>query len=111
MITLRALRAPCLALTVVLVVPTLLATALAGCSREPAAPSAAATLELRVEGMTCSACELTICGALTALPGVTSCAASQPDSKVTVVYEPGKTNPAQITAAIRATGYEVPSTP
>lgn len=82
---------------------------LGGC--EQAATQAPRDVEVRVEGMVCESCESTIQTALGALDGVLSCRASHAESKVVVRYEPARTDPEALVAAIRAAGYTVPDSP
>ncbi len=59
-----------------------------------------------VEGMTCGSCEAGITGTLLAIDGVTEARASHTEAKVWVTYDPAKTTPEAMQAAIDALGYE-----
>jgi copper chaperone CopZ len=58
-----------------------------------------------VEGMTCATCEIAVGHALKRIDGVNSARVSVASKTATVDYEPGKTNPEQLVAAINSTGY------
>jgi Cu+-exporting ATPase len=62
-------------------------------------------LELALEGMTCAACATRIETALNQLPGV-SASVNFATEKATIRYSVGKTNPSQIIATVRKTGYD-----
>lgn len=83
----------------------------AGCERsQPVRPSidagALTTVELRVEGMVCEACEETIGEKVGAMAGVESCTASHTEKNAVVRYDPGQTSPQVIAEAIGALGYK-----
>lgn len=90
-----------------------LACALAlGCSRTDAvegSASMAATAEvvLRVDGMTCAACETTISTRLEEEPGIVSCAVDHAAGTARVAFDPTKVQATRIADAIRDAGYEV----
>jgi copper ion binding protein len=80
---------------------------------KPAAakPAAAtATAVIPVKGMSCGGCVAHVNEALGKLAGVKSVDTSLDDAKTTVVYDPAKVKPEQISKAISAAGYE-PGTP
>ena len=58
-----------------------------------------------VEGMTCVTCETAVRHALKRIDGVQSAHASVATKSATVDFEPEKTNPEQLVAAINSTGY------
>ncbi len=58
-----------------------------------------------VEGLTCVTCEIAVRHALKRVDGVKSAHVSAATSTATVDYEPSKTNPEQLVAAINSTGY------
>ncbi len=78
------------------------------CSEVPGVTYATRTAEIAVGGMTCTGCEGTIGSTVLALNGVERCEASFEKSKVLVTYKPAFTDEAQIAAAIRSAGYDVP---
>lgn len=58
-----------------------------------------------VEGMSCATCEVAVRSALKRVNGVASAHVSVATKNATVDYDPAKTNPDQIVAAINSTGY------
>src|SRR6266536_1503893 len=58
-----------------------------------------------VEGMTCVTCEIAVRHALKQMDGVKSAHVIVASKTATVDYEPQKTNPQQLVAAINSTGY------
>jgi copper chaperone CopZ len=60
---------------------------------------------IRVEGMSCVTCEIAVRHALKRVDGVKSARVSVATKTATVDYEPGKTNPEQLVAAINSTGF------
>jgi len=85
------------------------AAGVAACSKVPGVTYATRTVEIPVEGMTCTGCEGTIGSALLALPGVEACQASFEKKSVSVTYTVALTDEAKIAEAIRSTGYETPA--
>jgi copper chaperone CopZ len=76
----------------------------------PPAPKAldAATLQrvvIPVEGMSCATCEIGVRHALKGIDGVKSAHVSVATRTAAVDYEPAKTNPGRLVAAINSTGY------
>lgn len=63
----------------------------------------------RVDGMTCGSCSLAVKMAAQKVPGVSKAGASNEKKTAWAVYDPGKTNPKAIAAAISKAGY--PATP
>ncbi len=76
-------------------------------SEDDIGPSAegSATLELAVEGMTCAACVRTIERSVGKLDGVTAAEVSLPAEAANVRYDPSRTSPAAVIAAIENAGY------
>jgi mercuric ion binding protein len=60
---------------------------------------------IRVEGMSCATCEIAIRYALKSVNGVESVRVSAAAKTATVDYDPTKTNPEKLVAAINSTGY------
>lgn len=78
----------------------------------PASPQAQTQLSkgldravIPVEGMTCATCEIAVRHALKRVDGVKSAHVSVATKTATVDYEPRKTNPEQLVAAINSTAY------
>ena len=74
-----------------------------------ATPIASANLRrvvIPVEGIWCVACEIPVRHALKRIDGVASVQLSGAGKMATVDYDPAKTNPAQLVAAINSTGYQ-----
>jgi mercuric ion transport protein len=74
----------------------------------PAHPIANANLQrvvIPVEGMSCVTCEIAVRNALKKVKGVVSAHVSVATKNATVDYDPAKTNPGQLVAAINSTGY------
>jgi copper chaperone CopZ len=75
----------------------------------PATPIANANLQravIPVEGIWCVACEIPVRHALKRIDGVAAVQVSGAGKTATVDYDPAKTNPAQLVAAINSTGYQ-----
>ncbi len=64
-------------------------------------------LELRVNGMTCMACERRIERALAQVDGVVRSAADHRAARVKVVFDPVRTSAETVQARIKQAGYEV----
>ena len=62
-------------------------------------------LEIAVDGMTCSGCEHTVQGALTAIDGVDSAFASHIDKEVKVLVDTSRVSLKEMQKAINAKGY------
>jgi copper chaperone CopZ len=76
----------------------------------PPAPKALGAANLQravipVEGMSCATCEIAVRHALKGIDGVKSAHVSVATKTAAVDYEPAKTNPEQLVAAINSTGY------
>src|SRR5438128_1528392 len=59
-----------------------------------------------VEGLSCVTCEIPVRHALRRIDGVKSVDVNSATKTATVDYDPVKTNPAQLVAAINSTGYQ-----
>ena len=66
-------------------------------------------LELRVNGMTCGACEQCIQRALAQVDGVVRSVADHRVARVKVVFDPARTSAQAVQARIKQAGYEVAS--
>lgn len=64
-------------------------------------------LELRVTGMTCTACEQRIVRALRQVDGVVRSAADHRAAQVKVVFDPARTSAEAVQDRIKQAGYEV----
>lgn len=73
-----------------------------------ASAQAAATVqtELNVEGMHCATCPVTVKAAAEGIGGVSAVRVSMDDAKAWVTYDPARTNPGAIAAAITESGYK-----
>ena len=60
---------------------------------------------ISVDGLSCVACEIPVRHALRRIEGVKAIYVSAATKTATVDYEPGKTNPERLAAAINSTGY------
>ena len=67
-----------------------------------------ATVQLKVEGMTCEGCVKSVTRTLAGLPGVEKVDVSLADSRATVTYDPAKAGPADFKRAVEGAGYEAP---
>jgi copper chaperone CopZ len=75
----------------------------------PATPIVDANLQrvvIPVERIWCVACEIPVRHALKRIDGVASVQVNGAGKTATVDYDPAKTNPAQLVAAINATGFQ-----
>lgn len=70
----------------------------------PAADEKTTTLE--VKGMTCASCSVAVKTALKRVEGYKSAEVSVKDGRVVVTYDPAKTDPAKLAAAVTKLGYE-----
>lgn len=64
------------------------------------------TVTVKVEGMSCTACEVSVRDALAQTPGVRTADVSYQHGDARVEYDPNKTNIEQIKLAINSTGYK-----
>ena len=65
------------------------------------------TIELAVEGMTCTGCENTVMAAVNALEGIQESIASHVDSTTVVSFDKSKVDIEKISEAIASKGYTV----
>lgn len=63
------------------------------------------TVTLKVEGMTCSSCGLTVRVAIKKLDGVKDAKVNVPSKEAVVEYDPAKVTPEKIVEAINKAGY------
>src|SRR6266567_6347925 len=68
-------------------------------------PNGLSRVVVSVDGLSCVACEIPVRHALRRIDGVKSVQVSAATKTATVEYEPAKTNPEQLVAAINSTGY------
>ncbi len=66
------------------------------------------TVTYLVKGFTCITCATGLDTLLSQQKGISSSKSTYPEGKVTVRFDPGKTNEAAITAFIRELGFTVP---
>ena len=69
-------------------------------------PAATATIDLSIEGMTCTGCENTICSNIEKIPGVISVTASHTQGNAIIEYEPGKADTAKFKETVDGLGYK-----
>ncbi len=69
-------------------------------------PAPTATVELSIEGMTCTGCENTICSNLEKLPGVKSVTASHTGGNAIIEFEPGKVDTIKMKETVDGLGYK-----
>jgi len=69
-------------------------------------PAATATIDLSIEGMTCTGCENTICSNIEKLPGVKSVTASHTQGNAIIEFDPGKVDTLKIKETVDALGYK-----
>ncbi len=67
-------------------------------------PNGLSRVVVSVDGLSCVACEIPVRHALRRIDGVKSVQVSAATKTATVEYEPAKTNPEQLVAAINSTG-------
>lgn len=73
-------------------------------------PTLAFLVNLKIDGMHCSACALNIDLDLEELPGVKKSQTDYAKSETTVEFDPAQISISQIAASINKTGYTVQST-
>ena len=66
-----------------------------------------ATVELKVEGMTCGGCVKSVQNALASHDGVTSATADLESGKVSIDFDPGRIQQPALEKAIVEAGFEV----
>ncbi len=71
------------------------------------AAAAAATLQIKLTGMTCSACAQRIERSLKVAPGVLEAGVNLASEKATVRYDPARTSPDRLKEVVIGTGYGV----
>jgi len=64
------------------------------------------TVTLRVDGMTCQGCVLSVTRVLLGVPGVRHAEVSLERAQATVEFDPGQVSTAALKQAIAAAGYE-----
>lgn len=67
----------------------------------------ASTVEISINGMTCTGCEQTIQAGISGLDGVESVKATFTDGKAVVVFDPGKADTVKMKEIITGKGYTV----
>ncbi len=65
-----------------------------------------ATVELRISGMTCEACAGIVKRKLIGTAGVAAAELDYPGGRATVKYDPTRTGPSSLVAAVNTTGYK-----
>jgi copper chaperone CopZ len=65
-------------------------------------------VDLRVNGMSCGACEQRIQRALAQVEGVMRSTADHRAARVSVVFDPSRTSTGAVRERIRQAGYDVP---
>ncbi|MCI0349277.1 MAG: cation transporter [Acidobacteriales bacterium] len=70
-----------------------------------AAPAQFSTVELKVSGMTCGRCAVSVRNALLETPGVTSASVDHEAGRATVQYDPSKASATQLIEAVNKTGF------
>lgn len=65
------------------------------------------TIQIGVEGMTCSGCVKSVTNVLQHVPGVSAVDVSLERKRATVTYDPAKAGLPQFKAAIEDAGYDV----
>jgi len=68
-------------------------------------PNGLSRVVVSVDGLSCVACEIPVRHALRRIDGVKAIYVSAATKTATVEYEPAKTNPERLVAAINSTGY------
>jgi copper chaperone CopZ len=69
-------------------------------------PAKLSTVELKVEGMTCSGCAVAVRNALLEIPGVSSASVELETGRATVHFDPAKTSANDLIQAVNKTGYK-----
>lgn len=80
-----------------------------GCGRDAVEvlPAETASVEFAVEGMTCDGCAAAIGRSLQRTPGVVAHTVSFAEARARVTFDPTRTSPAALAAAIENAGYRV----
>ncbi len=71
-----------------------------------APPTELSTVELKVSGMTCSGCAVSVRKALLETPGVASASVDHEAGRATVQYDPAKASTTQLIEAVNKTGFK-----
>jgi len=66
-----------------------------------------ADVTLNVQGMTCGGCVASVTRVLKAVPGVTEAAVTLSPGVAKVTFDPARTQPAALRAAIEGAGFDV----
>jgi len=74
--------------------------------KAPEIPAAMTTINLSIEGMTCTGCENTISSNLEKIPGVKSVTASHTIGNAVIEYEEGKVDTVKIKETVDGLGYK-----
>ncbi len=78
--------------------------------QQPTSPAAQpvqlSTVELKVSGMTCSGCAVSVRNALLEIPGVASASVDHETGRTTVQYDPRKASTAQLVETVNKTGFK-----
>ncbi len=69
-------------------------------------PTRLSTVELKVSGMTCSGCAVSVRNALLEISGVASASVDHEAARATVQYDPAKASTAQLIEAVNKTGFK-----
>ena len=104
--TARLRRAPQAALVAAVEATGFEARVLSSGALGGAAAAAADTAALRVRGMTCAACAAAVERACLGVPGVCSAAVSLLAGRAEVAFDPDRTGPRHLLAAVEAAGFE-----
>ena len=83
----------------------LLAARLSARQASAATATAAETVVLRVDGMTCPSCGFTVRTALKRLDGVRGAKVAQSEGRAVVEYDAAKVTPRRMVEAVNALGY------
>lgn len=84
------------------------AVAVSSCTAQAATPAeqATATANLRVEGMHCASCSVTVDAAIEKLDGVREAKVSAKEKRARVTYDPARVTPQQMVQAIKDAGFD-----
>lgn len=64
------------------------------------------TLLLKIDGMACGGCASSVANALLAVDGVGEAEVSHAEATAKIHYDPDRTTPEQLRAAVEAAGYK-----
>ena len=65
------------------------------------------TITMNVQGMTCGGCVASVTRVLKAVPGVSDAAVTLQPGTAKVTFDPAKTQPAALRAAVESAGFDV----